>query len=309
MPITTKVNGAYVAPVAVFTKKAGVYAAAQAMGKVAGAYQSVVGPAGQIPVILLAPVINGTPQVNTPLSITAGQTSGATSTVRSIYSGGALVAGPAAGVGYTPINADAGKSFSVIEVASNVTGPATNPSVNSAACLSLPYVFVVDNTVGQSTERITPNDPDASYRIVKNSSPFPITIFPSANLNYQNNRPTTGGVICPAGSESLLNDGGSYYATTRKVSVTALTYASGVATATAASHGFNVGDSITVVGALDGAASSPYNSVEAIVPTVLSVPDANTFTYVPGGTPTATAPTTMPTAGPFSAITIERFFP
>ena len=174
---------------------------------------------------------------------------------------------------------------------------------------SPPYLFVMNNVVGISIERVTPYDPDATFRVIKNGSPYPINIYPSANINYQNNRPSTGAVVCPVGSESVLNDGGSYYATTRAVAITALSFSGGIATATAAAHGLVVGDTIVVLGALDSAVASPYNTLQNTYVLVLSVPDANTFTYTPGGTPTTTAPTTMPKCGPVAfPITVERSF-
>ena len=89
------------------------------------------------PAVVSVPAVNGTPTVGTALSITAGVFSGdPTPTVsRSIYAAGTLVGT----TGYTPVTADIGKVFTVVEVATNGVSPdATSMSANSATCVAAP---------------------------------------------------------------------------------------------------------------------------------------------------------------------------
>jgi len=83
-----------------------------------------------------APSVNGTPQVGTPLAITSGTFKNANPTatvIRTIYSGGTLVATAS---GYTPVAADVGKTFTVVDTATNRAGSTANMSANSAVCIA-----------------------------------------------------------------------------------------------------------------------------------------------------------------------------
>lgn len=75
------------------------------------------------------------------------------------------------------------------------------------------------------------------------------------------------------------------------VDTTAITYADGVVTATAANHGLAVGKFITI----SDAVPAQYNGIYQVA----SVPSANTFTYVPATAPTASPATTQ---GVISAV-------
>lgn len=105
--------------------------------QVSSAVGSVVAAAPAAgPVIVKAAVINANPAVGSPMSITAGSFTGATSVMRSIYAGGTLVAGPAVAATYTPVAADQGKVFTVTEAATNSIGTTNSMSANSAGCLA-----------------------------------------------------------------------------------------------------------------------------------------------------------------------------
>lgn len=80
------------------------------------------------------------------------------------------------------------------------------------------------------------------------------------------------------------------------IATTAITYASGVATATAASaHGLSAGQYVTISGAVPAA----YNGTVV----VLSVPTTTTFTYAPASAPSGSA-TTQGTIGAVTLSTI-----
>jgi hypothetical protein len=106
--------------------------------------------------VATAPTFNGTPQVNTPLSINSGTFSGANpaaTITRVIYAGGTQVATGSASSTYTPVQGDFGKTFTVVDTATNSAGATPNMSANSAACVaaaSLPASSLKFNAVSNS---------------------------------------------------------------------------------------------------------------------------------------------------------------
>jgi hypothetical protein len=86
--------------------------------------------------IISAPVITGTPTVGTPLSITAGVFSSgnpAATITRAIFAGTTQVSSANS---YTPVTADIGKTFTVVDTASNSAGATPNMSADSAKCVA-----------------------------------------------------------------------------------------------------------------------------------------------------------------------------
>jgi len=115
-------------------------------------------------IIATAPVIVGTPTVGVPLTITAGSFTGGNPTAtitRVIYAGNTQVA---TGSTYTPVAADAGKIFTVDDIATNAAGATHNMSGNSAACIVLMSLAARAQS-GSAALTITPASGDVAATV------------------------------------------------------------------------------------------------------------------------------------------------
>ena len=126
------------------------------------------------PGVTSAAAIVGTPEVNTPLTITAAVFTGnPTPTVtRTIQVAGVTVAtGPVGSTNYTPVTADIGKTIVVISVATNGTAPdAIATSAASAA------------TIAAQPATVAPNAPTIGA-LVANTGGFTVNFTPAAFTN------------------------------------------------------------------------------------------------------------------------------